>query len=257
MTTVAIIVALTAFLFALQHTVRRTNRWLLWLAYGVIPAALAAHWVSNNDFGPFVWIKLISVLFCVCYGTAVRDTALGKRSWGRSVLTVLLALNILEAVVLDCLGGTLAHALNAVAGLALVAALPRTLDVSRIVADAHVRDIQFRGVSFQWIIGYSVWNWTFVYLNYPEFAGHHIAVLLSCVLVGAIDSRLWLQARACTLGAHLMLMVTFPELIRSGLDTSSWSDPVVGLFAAFVALGVAGSALRPRLAPVTPVLAAA
>lgn len=257
MTTVATIVALTAFLFALQFVLRRSGPWVLWLAYGVIPVALTAYWVGINDIGPFLWIKLFSVLFCVCYGTAVRDTAAGKRSWARGMITVLLALNVLEAVALDCLGGSMAHALNAVAGLALVAALPRHLDMSRIVVNDHGHDIQFHGTSFRWIIGYSVWNWTFVYLNYPELAGHHIAVLFSCVLVGLLDSRLWLQARACTLGAHLMAMVTFPELIRSGLNTSSWSDPVVGLCAAFVSLSVAGSELRRRLAPATPALATA
>jgi hypothetical protein len=144
--------------------------------------------------------------------------------------------NVLEAVAVDCLGGGASHTLNAMAGVGLVAVLPRSLDATRIETGVHIRDIRFHGTSCRRIIGYAVWNWTFVYLNYPDLAGHYAAVLLSCVVVGATDPRLWLQARACTLGSHLMAMVTFPELIRSKLDTSSWSDPRVGLGAAALAL---------------------
>ena len=65
MPTVIAIAALTLFLFAFQHTLRRCGPWVLWIGFGVLPAALTGYWIAVNLFDAFLWFKLYSVLFCV------------------------------------------------------------------------------------------------------------------------------------------------------------------------------------------------
>jgi hypothetical protein len=234
------VLALTAALVLLHEALRRTGPWPAAGLYLAAPVALTAYWLRVNDFGPFLWIKNYTILFCACYGTALRHTALVNRPAARSAVTVLLALNVLEAVALDLFAGGAVRALNAVAGVVLVAMLPWGADPARLVVCGRRRDGHYDGLSRLWIVGYSVWNWTFAYLNYPELAGQHGAVLLSALLVGLIDPRLWLQARAYTLGAYFIAFLTFSPLLADRFDTSSWSDPLVGGCAAVAALVIAG-----------------
>lgn len=56
------------------------------------------------------------------------------------------------------------------------------------------------------IVGYTLWNWVFVYLNYPELAGHHVAVLSAALTLACLDRGLRLQARAASLGLTLLLL---------------------------------------------------
>lgn len=230
-----IVPALAAVLFLLQMAVRYAGLWPAVGLYLVLPAALTAHWLRVNDYGLFPWIKVYSVLFCAGYGSVLRFTSLGERWTARSFITALLALNILEAAALGFIEGGLANVLNAVAGLALVAALPRSANAIRIVGSA--RDLNL-DISRLWVVGYTVWNGAFVYLNYPEFAGHHIAVLGAALVVGVIDPQRWTQARALTLGGYFIALLTFGPLLGR-LETSHWSDPQVGFGAAVTSLLVA------------------
>jgi hypothetical protein len=238
------VLALTAALFLIQDVLGRVGPWAIAGLYLAAPVALSAYWFRVNDFGPFPWIKVYTVLFCACYGTVLRFTALVNRASARFIITGLLALNILEATALDLIGGSLAHALNALAGLVLVATQPRSSHAVRI--ETARRELHY-DLSRLWVLGYTVWNWTFVYLNYPELSGHHTAVLLSALIVGLADPRRWLQARAYTLGSIFIAQCTFFPFLLGQLETSNWSDTRLELIAAGAALVVAlGCAARTR-----------
>lgn len=205
------LVALTAALFALHDLLRRSGPWPAVGLYLMAPLALTGYWARANDFDPFLRVKLYTILFCAGYGTALRFTRLAERPLARVAVTALIALNVLEAAVVDLLAGGVAHALNAAAGLALVAALPWGTNPARLAVCGRCRDGRY-DLSRRWVVGYAAWNATFVYLNYPGLGGHHLAVLAAATLAGLLDPGRWLQARAYTLAADFVALVTFPAL---------------------------------------------
>lgn len=185
-------------------------------------------------------------MFCLCYGSVVRFTRLSGWRAARLFITVLLALNILEAAALSVYEGGIANFLNTLAALALVLALPWNSNAATLTAGPR-REPHYR-ISRLWLVGYTVWNGAFVYLNYPELTGHTIAVLGVPLVVGLIDPRRWLFARAVTLGLYLFALASFRPWLSTQLDTTSWSDPTAGLIAALLAVAVAALCVSHALA---------
>ena len=212
MQTLVQIVVVTILWLLAYEAFRRAGKWVSWGLFFLVPLALTPYWFAVNSFDLFWWVKSYSVYFCIVWGTALRFTSLGERPWACNTIHLLLAGNILEAIAVDVLETGLAHTLNASAGLILIATLPYGSDSSRIDSAGRYRDLH-SGTSLRWIVGYTIWNWTFVYLNYPSLSGHHTAVLAAGLIVAAIDARRWTQARACTLGLNLLVSATFyPEV---------------------------------------------
>ncbi|HVX16013.1 MAG TPA: DUF5692 family protein [Pirellulales bacterium] len=225
------IIAVTLILLVAQEALRRATRWAVWGVFLVMPLILTPYWIRVNELGVFSWFKYYTVFFCVCWGTALRFTSLGNRAWARSTIPLLLAVNISEAVVLDLCGHGSAHTLNAAAGLLLIATLPYGADSARIDSAIRWHDLHY-GIGRRWVVGYTLWNWTFVYLNYPSLTGHHTAVLAAGLIVAMSDPRRWSQTRASTLGVNLLFTATSFEGMIAWLDTSTWLDEQVGIVAA-------------------------
>lgn len=242
--------ALTAILLALHWFARNAGPWAVAALYMVLPATLTWYWLRVNDYGFFPWIKIYTVLFCACYGSVLRYSSLGERRSARRAITVLLGLNILEAATLSVIEGGFANLLNAAAALVLIAALPWRGDAVQ-VAETERRDLLLN-IPRLWIVGYTVWNFAFVVVNYPQFTGHHIAVLGAALLIGLIDPKKWVQARAYTLGVYFIAVLTFRSSLHDRLDTSDWIDPRAGLAAAVLALllSIASLSTEIRLRPV-------
>ena len=229
------IIAVTVLLLLAQEALRRASRWAVWGVFLLVPLILTPYWVWVNELGLFPWFKFYSVFFCVCWGTALRFTTLGNRAWARSTIPLLLAMNILEAVLLDIFGHGSAHALNAAAGLLLITTMPYGSDSARIHSASGYCDLHYR-TSKRWVIGYTLWNWIFVYLNYPALTGHHTAVLAAGLIVAMIDPLRWGQTRASTLGVNLLFSATYFNGMIAWMDTSTWFDEQVGIVAAGLAL---------------------
>lgn len=242
------VAVMTILLFVAQEALRHAGKWLLWSLFLLVPLVLTPYWVRVNEFGPFLWIKTYSVFFCVGWGALLRFTSLGRRPWARFGIPVLLAVNIFEATILDLLERGLPHQLNAAAGLMLIVTLPYGVKATRVDSASRCRDLLF-GTTRGWVCGYTVWNWTFVCLNYPSLTGHHTAVLLCGLIVAAIDPRRWTQTRACVLGINLLAMATCNTTMTSWLDPPNWSNEVLAIVAAGTALtivvGCSIHALRP------------
>ncbi len=218
------VVVLVIFLFGVQEFFRRTGKGAAWGFFFVLPVLLAPSWDVLDHYGLFIWVKLHSMLVMACWLTGVRFTPLGRRKWARYGLIVLGAVNILEAIGKDLCGRSLAHYLNAASGALLLLTLPGCLGAVTIDDRGGHRDILCQGMPRSWIVGYTLWNWAFVYLNYPSFAGHQLAVLASALVVGLVEPRRWAQARVYTLTTDGLLLATFPLLPGGSMDTSSWSS---------------------------------
>ena len=241
------ITAVTVLLLLFQEALRRASRWAVWGLFLLVPIVLTPYWIRVNDLGPFPWFKFYTVFFGVCWGTVLRFTSLGGRAWARSTIPLLLAANILEAVILDMFGHGPAHALNAVAGLLLIATSPYGPDSTQIHSSGGCCDLHYR-TSKRWVIGYTLWNWTFVYLNYPYFTGHHTAVLAAGLIVALIEPRRWSQTRASTLGVNLLFTATYFNGMIDWMDTSSWFNEQVGIaLAGFGLVFMTGCSVESRL----------
>jgi hypothetical protein len=227
----SVIVAMTLLYFGMQELLRRCKLPILLGLFLLTPLILTPFWIKSNDFGPFLWIKTYSIMFCVSWGSWLRFTSGGDKALLRRTIAWLLAANILEALVLDILGTGIAHNLNALAGILLLATMPRSTMSTRIDRASRHQDIRY-DVSLAWIVGYTLWNWVFVYLNYPALAGHHIAVLSAALILACIDPQRWLQTRAATLGLNLLFMATsYPGTIAVS-DATGWFDERTAIIAA-------------------------
>lgn len=231
-----VIVGMTLVYFGAQELLRRSRLPVLWGLFLVAPVVLTPFWITSNDFDLFLWIKTYSIMFCVSWGSLLRFTSFGDRPWLRYSIVWLLVANIVEALVLDLMGTGIAHHLNAVAGILLLVTMPRSPESVCIDRSSHCQDIRY-GVSFTWIVGYSLWNWAFVYLNYPALAGHHLAVLSAALILAAIDPERWLQTRAATLGLNLLLMATSYSGTLAVSDATGWFDERIAVIATAMACG--------------------
>lgn len=220
------IIALTIVLYLTQEVLRRTNRWVMWSVLLGLPLILTKHWFSSNvDVGLFPLVKLYTCIIFTLWLTALRFTPLGRRRWALAALFLGLPLNIMEAVVKDFYGTHFAHGLVAITGILLVISLPHPMRAIQIDESSPNRDLVYEGMSRSWIIAYSLWNWTFVYLNFPSIAAHQAAVLTAAVVVGMAEPRRWLQARAFTLVPDLLMLITFPRFCISLTESTYWATP--------------------------------
>lgn len=198
----------------------------MWIVFAGLPLILTRHWFSINEgVGLFPWVKLYSIIVSVLLLTAVRFTQLGRRRWALATLFFMLPLNIIEAVAKDLFGTHLAHALVAITGILLVIAVPHPVRAIQIDDSSPHRDLVYDGMSRTWIAAYSLWNWTFVYLNFPSIAAQQAAVLTAALVIGMAEPRRWLQARAFTLAPDLIMLATFPRFFVSLTESTYWATP--------------------------------
>lgn len=183
----------------------------------------------------FAWIKVFSVAIGIIVLSLFRTTKLGNTKLLQWAVYLVLILNILEAVVKDAVAGNIVNYFNATAGILLIATLNR-LNSIHIDAKGGHRDLHWGSMSLMWIVGYTIWNWVFVYLNL-EFQSSlpHIAVLASALVVAFINKDRWLQTRAYTLGTYFILYHSLPHLI-SRSSTYEYNGSF-GLFISMVSFG--------------------
>ncbi len=220
------LVILMTGLLLLYETLRRCGLWLSLACTSFLPVILTPMWFSQNpDIGLFPWVKLYSLVISLTWMNLARFTALGHRTWWRQGLVCLLLINILEAIIQDSQGSHLTHWLVIISGFLVILTLPSFRGSIQIDFATPTRDVTYFGMNRNWIVEYSVWNWAFVYLNFPQIAAHQLAVLNAAAIVGFIRPQLWLQARAYTLMADLMLLATFPKALILWTDSEHWSNP--------------------------------
>src|SRR5262249_36599165 len=132
--------------------------------------------------------------------------------------------NVAEAVIHDLSAGNLNHHLHAMSGGLLIATLPRGPAARGLNVRGDHSDLLYQGMTRGWVAGYTLWNGLFVYSNFPAIAGHQLAVLAAALAVGLVEPQRWLQARAYTLAADLILAFTAPSFLVRRMNTYSWSS---------------------------------
>jgi hypothetical protein len=179
-----------------------------WLAYG---NELGLKWFSIVKF-----YSVFVAFFCLQgFKISVWKPLFGK------ILFIILALNILEAVVSDFQRKEFFSIMNACAGLALIVCQPPP---SSIKTTDSPKDIIYP-VSWVWVITYTVWNFAFVYsagltgLNASMFGLMHLAIPFAFAVLGN-SSGLYLQSRTIVLFFCMFLWIFPPTRASLHIETS-------------------------------------
>lgn len=191
----------------------RRYKWAAYLFFGLIPLIMIPIWMDNGIVYWFRWVKLYSVVIACVWFVAIRYTKLGTFKFAVFIAAAFLAVNIFEAVTQDFSLGFLPNTLNAIAGILSIITLSKWKNIGP--DKSKHKDMVWPAMTMFWIIAYDIWNFTFVYLNFPAHAAFHFMVLLSCTLPILPKRGAWLQARAFTLGIWMMYLFTFGSFVDS------------------------------------------
>lgn len=200
----------------------RLSKWFTLSVFIILPVALSiAVWPSTTGTGTsvdtwFHWAKVYSVVVAAAGFTFMRFTALGEKGYAKAFPPLILALNILEAVVRDFELGMAAggawHFMNGLAGLFSIIAISGWTGI--FSEKKGKRDLLWPDMTVLWIIAYDVWNLSYIYFCVPEHATYGISVLLACTVPSLfIKKGTWIQARAYTLGLWMMYIMTFNSFV--------------------------------------------
>lgn len=208
-----------AFLIVLltAHQILRRNQAIAWVVFLICPFLLPLL-LAEKDFSYFLWMKMYSVCLGTSWLLACRYTAWAQNKTALWILWGIFALNILEAIVEGALDRTILSYVNCISGVLLLFTLP---SVKEIRVDTHhsTRDLLW-DIPMKWVIGYSIWNWTFIYTTWPEFGLRHLVILLASLLISVRNTQLWIQSRAFILGVYLLIHFSYDSSLKH-LDIST------------------------------------
>lgn len=206
-------------LLILLNELFRKYKWPTFAFYIIIPflvIPLVAYLGYTEVSYWFKWVKLYSVVFAAIWFSFMRYSNLGFLKFARFIAAAFLAVNIAEAVGQDFSMGFVANILNAIAGILSIITLTGWKDIQ--IDHSKERDLVWPAMTTLWIIAYDIWNFVFVYLNFPGSAANQFMVLLSCTIPSLfIKKGTWLQARAFTLAAWFMYYFISPSAVETHL----------------------------------------
>ena len=260
----ALIAFIAAFLFLNEIT--RRSKTVSIIMFCVLPVILAI----GIFYGPlgsptgrtwFGWVKVVSALVGVYGFMLIRFTKLGEKKFAAYFPAAILSINIAEAVyrefevfatyktlTVDAGGITVMggpwNILNGIAGILTIVTLTGFVGI-RVSKDKS-RDMIWPDMTWMYVIGYTIWNYAYVYNNISTrslYAG--FGILIAAVIAEYVFKRgAWLQHRAQILSLYAMfsLSVDFqaasyfkvlPTYTESGLMTLSTVSFVfnLGVFA--------------------------
>ncbi|MGL6107756.1 DUF5692 family protein [Romboutsia sp.] len=174
----------------------------------------------------FGWIKVVSALIGVCGFMMIRFTKLGKTKFAAIFPVVILSINIAEAVYRELevfgihkimevdpsgvviLGGTW-NILNAIAGILCIVTLTGFTGIT--VSKDKSKDMIWPDMTWMYIIGYTLWNFAYVYnciSTRSMYAG--FGILVAALIAEFLFKRgAWLQHRAQILSLYAMFSLSF------------------------------------------------
>jgi hypothetical protein len=177
----------------------------------------------------FHFAKVYSSLAgCIGFFLLRHVKGASTKKWVLCFPPLILAINILEAVVRDFQIGSLNlnglyegmftvsgswNYMNGIAGILNIITITGWLGIC--VAKSKSKDMLWPDMCWFWIIAYDLWNFAYTYNCIPDhswYAG--IALLVAPTLVAFfIQKGAWLQHRAQTLAIWCMFAQTFPAFI--------------------------------------------
>ncbi len=212
------------------NEVTRKSKLLSIAVYCVLPIALASLvyvGVLGSPTGKtwFAWVKVVSALVGVYGFMLIRFTKLGEKKFAAYFPVTILSLNIAEAVyrefevyanfktlVVDpggimVLGGPW-NILNGIAGIICIITLSGFVGIK--VSKDKSRDMVWPDMTWMYIVGYTLWNFAYVYnciSTRAMYAG--IGILLAALLAELFFKKgVWLQHRAQILSFYAMFSLS-------------------------------------------------
>lgn len=256
-------------LIVMNEVARRTKVGGL-LIFGALPAALTvyfiaihigaargADWALNNQTymymnGWFHYAKLYAAdLGALGFILLKYKVGIGKKEWFKIFPFLIVAINILIAVISDLesavkglrnFAATGTHwwlngeniwvyggwwnIFNALAGLFCIFCMTGWMG---IYSSKGHQDMLWPDMTMGYIIVYDIWNYTYTYLNMPIESFHSgVALLLAPTIAAALWNKGgWIQNRAFTLAMACMYAQCFPvaeKLNRSGTVSAVYGD---------------------------------
>ena len=266
-------VILFAALFVFNEIARR-RKYVGFFCFVILPLILSILWFTVlNDTTYTDWFHLAKVYSSTagCIGfwcirhvkwknkLTGEEWRLSDKKWALYFPPLILAINIMEAVIRDFQvgthyygGGILAdeamyvlggswNFMNGIAGILNMIAITGWIGIcirKQTVKDGS-KDMLWPDMLWFWIIAYDLWNFAYTYNCLPGHAWYcGFALLLAPTLCAfTVAKGAWLQHRAQTLAMWCMFAQTFPSFIDKGAFAVSSSYNTVPLFAcSFAAL---------------------
>ncbi|MGD9910690.1 MAG: DUF5692 family protein [Candidatus Izemoplasmatales bacterium] len=258
-------------LFAVNELVRRF-KWAGFFSFIILPLGLTVLWLTAlKDTTYTDWFHLFKVYSATigCLGFwAIRFVnkkdkntgeiiwRLSDQKWALYFPPLILAINILEAVIRDfeigstyfgvnsgaimgevtgVLGGSW-NFMNGIAGILNIIAITGWVGITirKKTKKDSSQDMIWPDMLWFWIIAYDIWNFTYTYNAIPThsfYAG--LALLLAPTLCAfTLGKGAWLQHRAQTLAIWCMFAQTFPMFQDSGkfVVESAYNSTVYFIF---------------------------
>lgn len=246
-------------LFALigANEVARRNKWVGLFCFLVLPIILTLFvWPTTAGSGSstgtwFHWVKVYSAL-AGCLGfMAIRFIpGLAKKKWALCFPPLILAINIIEAVIRDfqcyslqgmvdgvfMVGGPW-NIMNGIAGILNTVTICGWFGI--FISKDKDRDMIWPDMIWPWIIAYDLWNFAYVYNcvgDHSFYAG--AALLISCTIPAfMLKKGAWLQHRAQTLAFWMMFTMAVPSFVTSSeFAVQSSHNPTALFIVSFVSL---------------------
>lgn len=192
----------------------RRYRKIAWFMVVVLPVILTPFWL-NYQHTTFIWFKLYSMIAISIAILAYAVPAVEKIERYHIIVLAFICLNIVEAVVQNAHTGVTLnswpHLANALAGALIIFALPYRdfLKVGR----GNKRTVVLCDFPSGIIISYTVWNWLFIYLEWPDFIGIETMLLAVPLASMFINKGLWVETRIYSLALYLMFHFTWPDIV--------------------------------------------
>lgn len=215
----------------LVNEVTRRSMKMSILVYVVLPvilAVLVTMGILGSPTGKtwFGWVKVISALIGVYGFLLIRFSNLGNRKFAAIFPVTILSLNIAEAVyrefqvyttytelVVDpagsmILGGTW-NLFNGVAGILTILTLAGFSGIR--VSKDQSRDMIWPDMTWMYIVGYTLWNFAYVYNCISVRSMYAGLAILLAALLGEVFFKqgAWLQHRAQILSFYAMFSLSF------------------------------------------------
>jgi hypothetical protein len=200
------------------------------LVFCILPVVLAGGVLLGYLGSPtgktwFGWVKVISALIGVYGFLLIRFTKLGKNKFAIIFPGTILALNIAEAVYREfqvfftinslttdaggiLIQGGLWNVFNGLAGVLCILTLTGFVGIT-VSKDAS-KDMVWPDMTWLYIVGYTLWNFAYVYNCISTRAMYAGAGILIAALISELFFKkgVWLQHRAQILSMYAMFSLT-------------------------------------------------
>ena len=214
------------FMLVFVNEITRRNKYVSIIFYILLPIFLTIFvWpTSASEQSMFAWVKTYSALAGVICFMYIRYKDGAVKKWVLVLPAVILAVNILEAIIVDfksfsvvneiidgvtVIGGPW-NIINGIAGIISILTITGWFGI--VISKKKSKDMIWPDLSIYWVVAYSIWNLSYC-LNCISDRAFYAAVLpMASCLIALLFFRkgAWLQHRAQTLALWAMTTITIP-----------------------------------------------